>query len=83
MLTPRGNFHRSRLPRLGEIVTVRMRPLQGSRERYRKYIVSAFPLCDGADWRYSIGIHTVFLRALDTGETVRVAGHWCVAEGDV
>jgi hypothetical protein len=88
MLTPRANIHRSKLPRLGAIVTVQIRPLSPAlnvwghqKDRYRRYIVEAFPLSDSADLRYSRGIHTVYLRALDNGERARVSGHWCVEEG--
>jgi hypothetical protein len=76
VLTSRANIHRHRLPAPGAVVTVRTRrPLPG--HRYRRFIVESFPLSDAADQRYSRGIHTVTLRALDNSERVRVAGHWC------
>lgn len=83
MLTPRANIHHSTLPRLGAIVTLpglhwttKFRPRNG-RYTFRRFIVEAFPLCDSADARYSWGIHCVYLRALDNGARVKVAGHWC------
>lgn len=79
MLTPRGNLHSSKLPRLGAIVTVRDKPLQHG-HRYRRFIVEAFPLNDSANPKYSRGIHTVWLRALDNGWRIQVAGHWCEEE---
>lgn len=79
MLTPIANVHHSRLPRPGAIVTVQIRPLQ-SGCRYRRFIVVAYPLSDAADQRYSCGIHTCIIQALDNGEQQRVAGHWCVED---
>jgi hypothetical protein len=90
MLTStRQNTHHSRLPRPGAIVIApglarhygftRRRP----NARYstaipalRRFIVESFPLTDAADQRYSRGIHTCTIRALDTEERRRVAGHW-------
>ena len=79
MLTPAANIHGHRLPSLGAVVSVRTRALAPGR-RYRRFIVESFPLFDGADMRYTRGIHTVNLRALDHGEIIRVAGHWCRQE---
>lgn len=79
MLTPIGNRHRSSLPRPGALVIIKDRPL-GPGRRYRRFIVEAYPLCDGALWQrrhFSLGIHTVFIRALDNGWRTRVAGHYC------
>jgi hypothetical protein len=76
MLTPIANRHRSKLPRPGAIVTVRMRRLQPE-HRFRRFIVESYPLSDAADLRYSRGIHTCTLRALDNGERSRVSGIWC------
>jgi hypothetical protein len=42
----------------------------------RKCIVIAYLLCDSADYRYSIGIHTMFVRFLDNGEIARFSGIW-------
>lgn len=72
----RQNTHHSRLPQLGAIVIVRDRPL-GPGRRFRRFIVESFPLSDAADQRYSRGIHTCTLRALDNGQRFRVAGHYC------
>lgn len=76
MLTARANVHRSKLPRLGAVVVVRIRPLAPG-HRYRRFIVESFPLTDAADPRFSRGIHTCTLRALDNSERCKVAGHWC------
>jgi hypothetical protein len=76
MLSSKANIHHSKLPELGEIVIVKMRELKPSR-RYRKFIVESFPLSDSADQRYSRGIHTVNLKALDTGDRFRVSGFYC------
>lgn len=80
MLTTRSNIHRSRLPAPGAIVIVTMRqPLPGP-SRHRKFIAESYNLCDGALYRrrhLSLGIHLVHLRALDNGERVTMAGHWC------
>lgn len=87
MLTPSANLHRSSLPKLGAIVTMPgLAALSGytlpmrrgyCRPSFRRFIVESFPLNDSADSRYSCGIHTVTVRALDNGEARRVAGHWC------
>lgn len=76
MLTPIGNYHHSKLPSLGAIVIVRTRDL-APKCRWRRWIVESFPLTDSPDPRYSVGIHTVVLRALDNGCRLRVAGHFC------
>ena len=70
------NFHHSKLPAPGAIVTVHTRPLSPNR-RFRRYIVEGYPLCDSPDWRYSIGIHTVYPRSLDGLHHCQVAGHFC------
>lgn len=36
----------------------------------------AYPLTDSPDYRYSIGIHTVYVRFLDNGEMQRFSGIW-------
>ncbi len=75
MLTPIGNVHHSKLPRLGEIGTIH------GLERWfinprRRCIVESFPLTDSADPRYSRGVHTVTVRFLDNGERRRVSGFY-------
>lgn len=74
MLKPeRQDIHRSKLPMpgvVGHIVGLR------TVNPRRKCIVSHYPLCDSADYRYSIGIHTVFVRYLDNGEVARFSGFW-------
>jgi len=76
MLTPIANTHHSKLPNLGEIVVVKISEIAPG-YRYRKFIVESFPLSDSPDQRYSRGIHTVNLKALDNGERVRVSGFYC------
>lgn len=89
MLTTRTNFHHSKLPKLGAIVTI-----QDDRSRramelrsgltWRRFRVEAYPLNDNhkpdGGPVYSIGIHTVHLVALDNGQRVRVAGSLCVED---
>lgn len=74
MLKPeRQNIHRSKLPppgAIGHIVGLR------TVDPRRKCIVSHYPLCDSADYRYSIGIHTVWVRFLDNSEVARFSGFW-------
>lgn len=80
MLTTRGNFHHSKLPPIGAIVTVHVDRELMLRHRWRKFRVESYPLCDSAPWcghYYSLGIHTVNLIALDNGQRVRVSGHYC------
>jgi hypothetical protein len=46
----------------------------------RKCIVVAYPLCDSANYRYCIGIHTVWVRFLDNQEFARLSGFWFRAD---
>jgi hypothetical protein len=69
----RQNFHHSKLPKPGTIG--RITGLSTVNPQ-RKCIVIAYPLCDSADYRYSIGIHTMFVRFLDNGEIARFSGIW-------
>ncbi len=77
MLTShRQNFHHSKLPRPGMIGHIVGLTTVSSR---RKCIVIAYPLCDGAIHRrrpLSYGIHTCWIRYLDTGEIARFSGIW-------
>lgn len=69
----RQNIHRSKLPlpgTVGHIVGL------SAINPHRKCIVSHYPLCDSADHRFSMGIHTVFVRFLDNGEIARFSGFW-------
>ena len=70
MLTPKGNIHHSKLPKLGAIGYI---VGLSTVDPKRKTIVQHFPLCDNC-WPYSIGIHTVFVRFLDNGEMRRFSG---------
>ncbi len=69
----RQNIHHSKLPSpsaIGHIVglsTVNPR---------RRCIVSHYPLCDSADYHYSIGIHTVFVHFLDNCEIAHFSDIW-------
>jgi hypothetical protein len=72
MLTPKANFHHSRLPvpgAVGHIVGL------STIDPQRKCIVVAYPLCDNV-LPYSIGIHTVVVRFLDNQEQMRISGIW-------
>lgn len=74
----RQNIHRHKLPSLGAVVEVHLRPLMPG-HHYQKYVVVAFPLTDSPDPRFSLGIHTCFIARIDRPHEVeRVSGHWCV-----
>lgn len=75
----RQNFHGSKLPRPGAIGYIVGLNTVNPR---RKCIVSHYPLCDSADYRYAIGIHTVFVRFLNDLTICRFSGHWFV-EGEM
>jgi hypothetical protein len=77
MLTPIGNYHHHAMPRPGAIVIVKMDRQLMSGHRWRRFIVESYPLSDAADQRYSKGMHTVNLRALDNNWRCRVSGFWC------
>ncbi len=85
MLTPIANFHRSLLPQPGQIGSIIMGhdrftgPLYWDGRR-RRCIVEGYPLSDGADYRYSYGVHTCWVRFLDNGERRRFSGVYFVAE---
>ena len=73
MLTKKHqNYHRTKLPDLGEIVRIsdRLACYPG-----RRAIVEAFPLCDNI-LPWSVGIHTVYLRLLHNGARVQISGFW-------
>lgn len=81
MLTPAGNIHHSKLPKIGEIGYLiekyeryTNKPIywHGRKERV---IVDSFPLCDNV-WPYSHGIHTANFRYLGHGDVVRMSGFW-------
>jgi hypothetical protein len=78
MLTPRANFHHSRLPppgAIGRIVGLStVNPL-------RRCIVESYPLCDNV-WPWSLGIHTVTVRFLDNRERRRFSGCYFQADCD-
>ena len=69
----RQNYHHSKLPKPGAVG--RIGGLRTINPR-RNCIVSHYPLCDSADYRYSIGIHIVWVRFLDNGELSRFSGIW-------
>ncbi len=72
MLTPRSNFHHSRLPKAGTVGHIIGLSTIDSR---RKCIVSHYPLCDNV-LPYSIGIHTVYVRFLDNRQDLQISGVW-------
>ena len=67
------NTHRHRLPAAGELGRIVGLCTVNPK---RRCIVSHFPLSDAADQRYCRGIHTVYVRFLDNGAYLRLAGHW-------
>lgn len=69
----RQNTHRSKLPSYGTIGRI---VGLSTVNPNRRCIVSHYNLCDSADWRYSRGIHTVFVRFLDNGECRQFACQW-------
>ncbi len=69
----RQNIHHSKLPPPGTVGHIVGLSTVNPR---RKCIVSHYPLCDSADYRFSVGIHTVFVRFLDNGEIARFSGFW-------
>ena len=74
MLTAtRQNYHHSKLPKPGELGTIRGLSTVNPR---RRCIVESFPLTDSPDYRYSLGIHTVTVRFLDNGERRRFSGFY-------
>lgn len=71
----RQDCHHSRLPKAGEIGTIKGLESHGI-DPLRKCIVSHFPLTDSPDYRYSMGIHTIFVRFLDNGEVRQFSGFY-------
>lgn len=69
----RQNVHRSKLPPPGAVGHIVRLSAVNPR---RKCIVTHYPLCDSADYRFSVGIHTAFVRFLDNGEIARFSGFW-------
>jgi hypothetical protein len=67
----RQNIHHSKLPRLGAIGYLHR---LSTVDPQRKCLVSHYPLTDSPDYRFSLGIHTVYVRFLDNGETGRFSG---------
>lgn len=69
----RQNYHHSKLPAVGKIGTI-----QGlcTVNPERKCIVSHYNLTDSADYRYSIGIHCIYVRFLDNNEIREFSGMW-------
>lgn len=68
MFATRQNYHHSKLPALGEVVEL---------PSGAKGIVESFPLCDNI-LPYSKGIHTVNVRRLDNGRSIKISGvHVC------
>ncbi|GAB4528584.1 MAG: hypothetical protein OHK0046_47600 [Anaerolineae bacterium] len=80
MLTTRGNFHHSKLPRLGAVGHIIGLPHHY--DPRRTCMVMAYPLCDSADYRYSYGIHRIQIRFLDNGQEVWLSAIWFEEEGN-
>lgn len=79
MLTTIANYHHSKLPAVGSTGYI----IRGY-ERYtnkplywtgakRLCEVIAYPLTDSPDYRFSVGVHTVYVQFLDNGAKVRFA----------
>lgn len=69
----RQNIHHSKLPApgtIGHIVGL------STVNPKRPCIVSHYPLCDSSDYRYSFGIHTLWVRFLDNNQYMRIAWQW-------
>ena len=79
MLTPRGNFHHSKLPKAGSIGHV---VGLSTVDATRKCIVSHYPLCDNIS-PYSIGIHTIFVQFLDNRQEIQISGMWFQEDFDL
>jgi hypothetical protein len=76
----RQNFHHSKMPNIGELVTIPKEicnRLSGVDYKHRKGIIESFPLCDN-ERPYSIGIHTVNVRMLHNNEVKRFSGFYFV-----
>lgn len=67
------NIHQSKLPKPGTVGHIVGLSTIGKRS---KCIVIAYPLTDSADYHFSIGIHTVFVRFLHNGEIRQFSGIW-------
>ncbi len=67
----RQNVHRSKLPpgAVEHIVGL------STVDHRRKCLVSHYTLTDSTDYRFSIGIDTLFVRFLDNGEIARFSGY--------
>lgn len=68
----RQNYHHSKLPKLGEIVTIPIGKYSGC-----KAIVTAFNLCDNC-LPYSVGIHLVHVELLKDKSQLTIAGNFFV-----
>ncbi len=71
MLTPRSNFHYSKIPAprtVGHIVGL------STADSQRKCIASNYLLCDSVP-PYSLGIHAAYVRFLDNHQNVCVRAH--------
>ena len=76
MLTQRSNSHHSVMPNVGDVGYI---VGLSTVNPFRKCIVECFPLCDSPSWFgrfYSYGIHTIWVRFLDTGQRERFSGIW-------
>jgi hypothetical protein len=77
MLNTKQNFHHSKLPELGTVVKLpkKLDPAQS------KVIVESYPLCDNI-LPYSIGIHTVNVRALANNSRHKISGFWLIDQDE-
>ena len=74
----RQNYHHSKLPNPGELVTLSPAITDTPRESREKWIVESFNLTDSPAWNgifYSLGIHLATVRSLkDRNKTRTVSG---------
>lgn len=69
----RQNTHHTKLPRPGSLGFIRG---LSTVDPNRKCIASHYPLTDSPDYRFSTGIHTLWVRFLDNGEVRCFSGVW-------
>lgn len=80
MLTQKTNFHRHKLPKIGEIGKLIMSRNKWNEPQYylgikSNWICTAYNVCDSADYRYSLGIHLAYFRSLQYPKlTIEISG---------
>lgn len=74
MLNTRHNYHHSKLPAIGDIVSL---PKYIQKSRHNKYIVTSYPLCDNII-PYSRGFHTCWIKSLKDGKEYKISGFYLI-----